>query len=123
MGISEGARLTRYPSADDLLATAAATTGLDDFGPGDFRDGLDVLLESLERDADLGAGTDDAVLGPILRRLGNRLEVEAWLRDHPDITGLDVRGPVGVNGLPRTGTTALANLLSLDPQFRCLRQW
>ena len=32
-------------------------------------------------------------------------------------------GPVDINGLPRTGTTALANMLSLDPQFRSLRQW
>lgn len=121
MGISGGPG--RYPAVDALLATATATSGLDDFGPGDFRAGLGVLLESLERDADLGPETDDAVLAPILRRLVNRLEVEAWLHDHPDITGLEVRGPLGVTGLPRTGTTALANLLSLDPQFRCLRQW
>ena len=32
-------------------------------------------------------------------------------------------GPVDINGLPRTGTTALANMLSLDPQFRSLRRW
>ena len=57
------------------------------------------------------------------RRLVNRLEVEAWYGDHPEITALPVRGPVDINGLPRTGTTALANMMSLDPQFRCLRQW
>jgi hypothetical protein len=34
-----------------------------------------------------------------------------------------VRGPVDINGLPRTGTTALANMMSLDPQFRSLRGW
>ena len=34
-----------------------------------------------------------------------------------------MRGPVDINGLPRTGTTALANMMSLDPQFRCLRGW
>ena len=34
-----------------------------------------------------------------------------------------MRGPVDITGLPRTGTTALANTLSLDPQFRCLRGW
>jgi len=34
-----------------------------------------------------------------------------------------VRGPVDISGLPRTGTTALVNMLSLDPQFRCLRGW
>jgi hypothetical protein len=34
-----------------------------------------------------------------------------------------VDGPIDINGLPRTGTTALANMLSLDPQFRSLRGW
>ena len=34
-----------------------------------------------------------------------------------------MQGPIDINGLPRTGTTALANMMSLDPQFRCLRQW
>ena len=94
-----------------------------DFGPGDFREGLDVLLESLERDADLSPATDADVVGDLRRRLVNRLEVEAWYREHPEIEELPVRGPVDINGLPRTGTTALANMLSLDPQFRCLRGW
>ena len=98
-------------------------TGLSDFGPGDFREGLDVLLESLERDADLSPATDAAVIGDLRRRLVNRLEVEAWYREHPEIEELAVRGPVDINGLPRTGTTALANMMSLDPQFRCLRGW
>ena len=54
----------------------------------------------------------------------NRLEVEAWYaRPSRRSLELPVRGPVDINGLPRTGTTALANMMSLDPQFRCLRQW
>ena len=113
----------RYPSGDQLLTEAMEASGCSDFGPGDFREGLDVLLESLERDADLSPATDEDVVGDLRRRLVNRLEVEAWYRDHPEIEGLGVRGPVDINGLPRTGTTALANMMSLDPQFRCLRQW
>jgi hypothetical protein len=113
----------RYPSGDVLAAEAMAATGLSDFGPGDFREGLDVLLESLARDADLHPDTDAAVVGDLRRRLVNRLEVEAWYRDHPELDALTVRGPVDINGLPRTGTTALANMLSLDPQFRGLRGW
>ena len=77
-----------------------------------------MLLESLERDADLSPATDAGVIGDLRRRLVNRLEVEAWYRDHPEIEELPVRGPVDINGLPRTGTTALANMMSLDPQFR-----
>jgi hypothetical protein len=115
--------VAHYPDADTLLAEASASTGLDDFGPGDFRDGLGVLLESYERDTDLTAAARAGVIDDVRRRLTNRLEVEAWYADHPEIDALPVLGPVDINGLPRTGTTALANMLSLDPQFRSLRQW
>ncbi len=113
----------RYPSGEQLLAEAIDATGLSDFGPGDFRDGLEVLLESFERDADLDPATDAGVADDLRRRLVNRLEVEAWYANHPEIEELPVLGPVDINGLPRTGTTALANMMSLDPQFRSLRQW
>jgi hypothetical protein len=113
----------RYPTGDVLLAEATEEAGLSDFGPGDFRAGLDVLLDSLEHDGDLDPAADAGVVGAFRRRLVNRLEVEAWYRDHPEIEELTVRGPVDINGLPRTGTTALANMMSLDPQFRALRGW
>ena len=82
-----------------------------------------MLLDSLDRDGDLSPEGAARVTGDLRRRLVNRLEVEAWYRDHPEIDGLEVRGPVDINGLPRSGTTALANMLSLDPQFRSLRGW
>jgi len=113
----------RYPSAGQLLADAAEAAGLDDFGPGDFREGLAVLLDSLERDGDLDPSADAAVLEGFRRRLVNRLEVEAWYAAHPEVDDVSVRGPVDINGLPRTGTTALADMLSLDPRFRNLRGW
>ncbi|RDH79642.1 sulfotransferase [Mycolicibacterium moriokaense] len=113
----------RYPTADELMRSAIAASGLDDFGPGDFGVGLDRLLDSLEHDGDLDPAADARVVDDFHRRLVNRLEVEAWYRTHPEIEGIPVSGPVDINGLPRTGTTALANMMSLDPQFRCLRGW
>lgn len=114
---------TRYPGSDTLLEEAQRETGLSDFGPGDFREGLDVLLESLAGDADLSPTSDASVVGTLRRRLVNRLQLEEWYREHAEIEHLAVRGPVDINGLPRSGTTALANMLSLDPQFRPLRGW
>lgn len=113
----------RYPTAAELMERAVRERGLDDFGPGDFREGLDTLLDSLERDGDLDPAADAVVVGDFLRRLVNRLDVEEWYAQHPEIDGIPVSGPVDINGLPRTGTTALANMMSLDPQFRCLRGW
>jgi Sulfotransferase family len=115
--------MARYPSAAQLLEEAAEKTALTDFGPGDFQEGLAVLLDSLERDSDLSPDADAGVISDFRRRLVNRLEVEAWYAGHPEIDDVGVRGPVDIHGLPRTGTTALADMLSLDPQFRGLRGW
>ena len=109
--------------AETLMAEAKEACGLTDYGPGDFREGLRVLLDSIDRDADLGPEATTRVVADFLRRLVNRLEVEAWYDAHPEVDRLPVHGPVDINGLPRTGTTALASMLSLDPQFRCLRHW
>ncbi len=84
----------RYPSAEQLLQEASAQAGHSDFGPGDFRDGLAVLLESLERDGDLRPDADAAVVADLRRRLTNRLEVEAWYAEHPEIA--DVADRIGM---------------------------
>ena len=115
--------MNRYPSAEQLLDDAVAATGLDDFGPGDFRIGLEVLLASLAEDADLDPATDDAVVGLLRRRLTNRLRLERWCVEHPGVDSTPVDGPIDVIGLPRTGTTALGNMLSLDARLRPLRMW
>jgi len=115
--------MTRYPSADQLLAESVEESARCNFGPGDFREGLGVLLESLERDGDISPQADPQMIGDFRRRLVNRLDVEGWYDEHPEVHDVTVRGPVDINGLPRTGTTALADMLSLDPQFRCLRGW
>ena len=113
----------RYPTSSTLMAEAVAAAGLSDFGPGDFRQGLDMLLDSFERDADLHPSADDLVIRVLRRRLINRLEIEQSYRHDPELATLTVRDPVDITGSRRTGTTALANVMSLDPQFRCLRSW
>ena len=113
----------RYPSGETLMAEAVAETGLTDFGPGDFREGLDVMIESLRTDAHLSPTTDEAVVGLLRRRLVNRLKIEAWYVAHPEIDDLPVDAPIDIIGLPRTGTSALASLMSPDPQLRPLRIW
>ena len=55
--------------------------------------------------------------------LAARLGVEETYRLHPEINDQVVEGPVFVIGLPRTGTTALSQLVAADPQFRSLRTW
>jgi hypothetical protein len=121
---SPGASLgATYPTLDELLARASEQTGLSDFGPDNFREGFTRFLDSLATDANLTPAGASAVIETLTRRLRNRLDVEAWHAANPAAGAAAVVGPLAVTGLPRTGTTALGNMLSLDPRFRCLRGW
>ncbi len=105
-----------------ILDMARASTGLDDFGDATFRDGLEVLVEALPH-AKLNAVGAAACEGQILGYLCERLRVEDWHARHPEIAAQSIAAPVFVTGLPRTGTTALSNLLAADPAARSLRFW
>ena len=106
-----------------LIDMARRRTGLDDLGTDEFREPLVVLLDSLEREARLTPLGRYFARGQIVSSLENRLKLRADLRDHPDIASEEIRRPLYVVGLPRTGTTLLQNLLALDPANRSLLHW
>jgi hypothetical protein len=107
----------------ELMSLARTQTGLDDFGDDSFREGLEILVRSLQDEAALNA-TGEAVIYPrIVKALGQRLQVEDWYRRHPQIDEVEVRSPVFGIGLPRTGSTALSLLLAQDPNRRYVRRW
>ena len=112
-----------YPSIDSLLAEVQQSTGLEDFGEDSFREGLVRLLDGLRHEAQLEAPAARRIIDQIKRRLTNRLEVEEWYRLHPETAQVKIGRPTSITGLPRTGTTALTNILSLDDSFRPLRSW
>lgn len=107
----------------ELIALAEAETGLSDFGGDTFREGLEILLDALDRDARLNDIGERALRERILGHLKQRLLVEDWYARHPEIDEVDIRQPLFGVSLPRTGSTALSFLLSSDPGIRYLRIW
>jgi hypothetical protein len=107
----------------DLHASASKVTGLTDFGPDDYTDGLSVLLDSCSGEADL-TPLGRKVMRAFLRgALAARLFSEAGWRSYPEHAGVLIERPVFVTGLPRTGTTALHRLLTADPAHQGLEVW
>lgn len=107
---------------DDLVAAAVEQTGLDDFGGNEYREGLEVLCESLTHEAKLSEIGALAVPAQIVGTLANRLKVVDHARTH-DTSGESIERPVFVIGLFRAGTTLLSNLLDCDPRNRSLLTW
>ena len=110
-------------SADALCDGACAATGLDDFGTSYYREGLERTVDGLNTEAelnDLGRVIQHATISNALIQ---RLKIVDTYKKHPEIDDEVVDGPVVILGLPRTGTTALGQLIANDPQFRSLRTW
>jgi hypothetical protein len=108
---------------DQLVETACERAGSDDFGDDTWREGLDVLVGSLTKEASLNDLGVSAMTDQIVGYLVNRLEVELWYAQHPEIDDQQIVAPLFGLGLPRTGSTALSFLLAQDPARRSLRTW
>ncbi|WP_096283699.1 sulfotransferase family protein [Mycobacterium ahvazicum] len=109
--------------SDALHAQASADTGLHDFGSDDYRERLEVYLAAVrEIDGLHGAGIVN-FYGQLLQLLKNRLLLTDLLKRHPEINDIELRSPVVIAGLPRTGTTHLHNLLAAPPTFRTMPYW
>jgi hypothetical protein len=106
-----------------VLEAAAQRTGLSDFGADDFRERLALWLASAEGDADLGPLGRLSVVNDCVRYAANRLRFEDLLRRHPEIRDVEIRRPIVIAGLPRSGTTHLLNLIAADERLRSLPYW
>lgn len=107
--------------AEELLARAEAATGLHDYGDPTLPARFGVAVDHLN-----GLGMDAAGL----RRAA---EVCHWLltsrleffgdRDRHPVAAEVIDRPMFVTGEPRSGTTLMHALLSVDPDARALRFW
>lgn len=109
--------------AEQLVARACEETGLDDFGPFVWRDGLEALFDAAAREADLNEVGLGVFASWVHRRLVNRLQVIDWVNRHPELRDTRVERPLFVLGMLRTGTTLLCELLARDPANRPLMKW
>jgi len=109
--------------SDALHEAAKRKTGLDDFGPSHYREGLTRLLESLEAEAALSPLGRSIARSSIGMSLVNRLQITDCFERHPAIAEERVERPVIIVGMGRTGTTILHDLLALDPTNRVPLSW
>lgn len=106
-----------------ILETACEQTGLEDFGPDDFRERLSLLVDEWSNDSGLSGLGRLTLLNKLTLFARNRLLIEAYLRAHPEVHDVVIERPIIVAGLPRSGTTHLLNLLAADSSKHALPLW
>jgi hypothetical protein len=108
---------------DALIAAACEQTRLDDFGSDSFREGLEVLCQSLSSEAQLNQIGVAVVPGAVLAGLTNRLKIVEWVKRHPQVSDELIEAPFIVVGMFRAGTTFLSHMLEKDARHRPLLRW
>jgi hypothetical protein len=113
-----------FLDGENLCARARRRTGLEDFGEPSVEQPLKVLAKSLEEEADLHP------LGRFLMhmRLQSLLEtrlrlVNEWRANAQKIAEAQIRRPIFITGMPRSGSSFLHELLVEDPGNRAPRVW
>ena len=117
---------TAFKAAEPILhEQASQATGLSDFGPySEYRDGLHALLDAIDRETRFGGEENrQRIFDSIRETLIGRLRSQQGWKDTPDCLRDPIEKPIMITGLPRTGTTALHQLLAEDPQFQGHEFW
>lgn len=113
--------MTTLLDATELLAAAEAETGLHDYGDPTLPERFAVAVDHLNG---LGLDADGRVEAAQVCRwlLTSRLELIEDRNRYP-IAEEVIDSPMFVTGEPRSGTTLMHALMSVDPDARALRFW
>lgn len=113
------------PAIDAEKAKAAAIkkTGLSDFGDYFNQEGLQRVVHAYNTESHLSTLGRLTAKNMLEDNLVNLLRVEDTIKQRPEIAEAAIKKPIFILGLPRTGSTILQELLSLDNNHRFVLSW
>ncbi len=120
--LGDGSALVPLDEAS-LIGAAQRFTGLDDFGDEAWREPFAILLADIENEANLNLTGRLLTRYDLVRSLVFRLRMAEAEKRQPQILDEEIREPIIVAGLGRTGTSILHELMAQDPRLRAPLGW
>jgi len=105
------------------MEEARRAAGCDDWGDDDFRAPFEVLLAALNAEAELTPEGLARTRAYVLRMLTGRLRLYRDRKAWPAIAEEEIRAPLFITGLGRSGTSYLNALLAADPRNHAPLHW
>lgn len=111
-------------SAQQILSEASSRAGgISDFGNAQFIDSLELLVQSLNTEAQLNEMGELIASERLLQHAVNRLNYINDRKNNPEIANEKIVKPVFIVGMPRTGTTIFHDILAQDSRNRAPQTW
>lgn len=113
------------PSPQTLMQLAVARAGLDDFGDPARNAGLASYVASINEEnwAGMTPLARELAVDYLVHQLVARLQMMNDRKAHAQIVEQQIKAPLIVVGPPRSGSTLLHNLISLDPDNMAPEHW
>ena len=107
---------------DDVIDKVTKKTGLSDFGNPKYLLTLEKFLQNAQK-IELTPLAQYFINFIAQKTATNRLYIEGYIKQHPEIEDITIKAPLFITGFPRTGTTLLQNTLSAGEGYRALYLW
>ncbi|WP_419846438.1 sulfotransferase family protein [Candidatus Poriferisocius sp.] len=105
-------------NVDTLIKQAKRKTGFSDFGDDGHLEALQVLVGSINDEAQLTPTGRLIQKSRLAAALVQRLRIQDLLKRHPEIDDIDLGTVIVITGLQRTGTTLLHRIIYSHPEIR-----
>ena len=102
---------------EKLTTGATRKTRLEDFGNDGHFEALEVLINSINDEAELTPTGSLIQKIRLTSALVHRLRIEELLKQHPEIHDISLGKIILITGLQRSGTTILHRLLNSHPDM------
>ena len=109
--------------ADKILIKAARQANHSGVFPGQVEEGLRMMVKSITEEGLPSPFGAMAIKKQFESVVYSRLKIEQFLAANPEIEKTEIKEPVFIVGMPRTGTTILHAILYEDPRFRSPLAW
>ncbi len=122
----ENMGVSRPLKTESIIRSAAGAAGVDsdaDWLSNDYREGLEVLVDSINSEARLNTVGKMITRGRLTSALKTRFNAETLINADPGLLETPLSPPIIITGLQRTGTTLLHRLMAADRRFRSLSSW
>ena len=106
-----------------IINAAINQSNLEYFGNPLFLEGFECLVQSINEEADLNDIGKEAQQHRLIGILANLLRIEEASIQYPEILNEEIKSPVVIVGLPRTGSTMTHRLLASDPRHTAMLWW
>jgi hypothetical protein len=110
-------------TAGDLLAQARSDTGLGEFADLSFLPALESMVNGIGSEGRLREDALAYQREELVAALASRLQLDALLREHPEIEDEVIGPPLVIIGLQRSGTSKLFRAIASDAQWSVVTTW